>query len=218
MPTLTLQDLSNRVYARLDGNTALYPQAQVTDSLNEQIRVTNLHTGFLQASANVPGNSVANQAFYNVPAGILATLRVQFNGVYLGMLELNELGQSHPYWASDTTASTGMPVTSWTPFGLSEFIIWPSDSVGNNTITVVGIQEPVLLVNSGDVITMPNEQAEMIDRLAFNCLTLKETGAILQQSYEEYKAAQRQIRKIQLWQGLAMPSLWNPEGRQAGKP
>lgn len=223
MPTLTLNDLSNRVYARVDANSLLYPQAEVTTAINEAIQILNLFTGFLQVSANVSGNSVANQTFYTVPTGILIPMRVQFKQTYLPLLNLVEIGQQYPTWTADTTATTGLPVCYWIPFGLTGFAIYPADAIGGNTITVTGVQEPVLLVSSGDVITMTNEMASALDYYAFNILTLKESGKILNDSFSEFKRFQKQISRIKLWQGMSWPSgnapfSYQPEGAQKGRP
>lgn len=223
MPTLELQDLSARVYARVDSNTALYPQSEVTASLNEGIQILNLMTGFLQASANVSGNSVANQTFYTVPTGILIPMRVQFNQAYLPLLNLVEIGQQYPTWTADTTATTGLPVSYWVPFGLTGFAIYPADAVGGNTITVTGVQEPVLLSNPTDTITVSNEMASAIDYYGFHILTLKESGKVLDASFEDFKRMKKQVTRVKLWQEFSFPSLnlpfnTQPEGRQAGRP
>jgi hypothetical protein len=133
------------------------------------------------------------------------------------MMNLVQIGETYPTWTADTTQSVAMPVSFWVPFGLAAFAIYPADSQGGNEILVTGIAEPPLLENLSDTISIPNEQAEALDRLCVNVLTLKETATVLQQSFEEYRAFQRQVKKIKMWQGLAQPSLWNPEGRQAGK-
>lgn len=224
MPTLTLSDLSARVLARLDGNSNLYPQAEITSALNEATQVLNAFTGFLQTSQTI--SSVANQTFYSLTTGsgnMLLPLRVQFDGTYLEMLNINEIGQRFSTWLADTTASTGLPVSYWVPFGFSSFAIYPADAIGSNTISVVGIQDPVLLVSSGNTITVSNEIAEGIDNLAFNILTLKETGSILQGSFAAFKAFQKQVQRVKIWQGKSWPSgnvpfAVQPESRQAGRP
>lgn len=223
MPTIQLQDLQDRLYAKLDNNSALYPSSQLTAALNEALRVLNLFTGFLQTNINVSGNSVANQTFYNVPAGILIPLRVQFGPTYLQMYNLNEIGKAYRTWTADTTATVAMPVSYWVPFGLTQFAIYPADSVGGSAIRVTGVQEPVLLVNPTDTITVSNEIAEALDQLAFSTLTLKESGTVLRQSIDGYRAFQRQVQRVKLWQRFSMPSLtppftYQPEGRQAGRP
>ncbi len=219
MPTLTLADIQNRILARIDNNTALFPVVQINDSINEAIKLLNLMTGFIQGTASV--TSVANQTFYGLPSPILIPLKVQFNGTYLGMLNLNEVGQTHPMWLSDTTVTIGAPTENWIPFGLGQYAsfgIWPADGVGGGTLTVTGILEPTPLINTTDVVQIPNEQVESLDTLAFSSLVLKETATILQQGFDDYKRYQRQVKKIKIWQSLAQPSMWNPEGRQSGKP
>src|SRR5579864_9307972 len=113
MPTLTLQDLSNRIYARLDNNSQLYTQTEVTNAANESIRVLNLLTGFLSSTVQV--TTVANRHFYDVPSPILLVTRVQFENSYLQPYGSNELGRAYPSWTIDTTLSTAMPVTNWIP-------------------------------------------------------------------------------------------------------
>src|SRR6185295_14476337 len=130
MPNVTLADMQDRVYNRLDRNSQLYPVDQVTYYINEALRVLNLFTGFLQTSVPVPTLSVANRVWYDTPSPILIPLKVQFEGTYLHKYSLTKLGQLHPRWTAENTYNTGCGVTRWTPAGLTKFGIHPADSLG----------------------------------------------------------------------------------------
>jgi hypothetical protein len=215
MPSVTLAQLTTRVYDRLDGNSLLYTQANITDALNECIRVTNANIGWLQATIQVPGLSQPGRVFYDVPAGILVPMRVQFEDAYLQKFFLNSIGKACSTWVTDTTATTGMPVSSWVPMGFSKFAIHPADSQGGSPIIVTGIAEPAPLVNRADIIPIPNEFSDLIVNLSAQVLTLKETGALFKQSSLWYQQYMSLMKKYMLWRTMIMPRYFVPELKQA---
>jgi hypothetical protein len=214
MPTLTLNDLDQRVLDRLDNNTLLYGQVERYEAINSAIRTLNAITGFLQTSIFIPGSSVANRIFYDVPAGILFPLRVQFERNYLGRSSVNSIGQKHPNWTQGTTANTGLPVTYWIPLGFTKFAIYPADALGGGDILVTGVQEPVPLVNPSDQISWPNELTGAFDLLAAHTLQLKESTQIFAQASKDYQGFMRMAKQITILQGLKMPSYFLSEGNQ----
>jgi len=148
MPTITLAQLRSLAYDRVDNNTVLFPTAEVDSIINEAIRTLNLFTGFLQATADIPGFSVIGQRLYQCPSPILFPLKVQFEGRQLDMVPLRRLGEDYRKWATDVTAGAG-PVSRWSPIGITQFVIHPADSVGGQYIGVTGVIEPPLrLVSS----------------------------------------------------------------------
>lgn len=205
MPLVTLAQLQSRVYTRLDQNTLLYTQQNVTDAINECIRVVNLATGFLQITAQVPNLSQSNRVFYDVPAGILVPMRVQFESGYLTKYFPNAIGMSYATWTQDNTANTGLPVSEWIPTGFSKFAIHPADSIGGSPIFVTGIAEPVQLVNQSDTTLIPVEYSDCIINLAAQILCLKETGALFKQSSLYYQQYLSLMKKLTIWRGMIMP-------------
>jgi len=205
MASQTLAQLQSRVYARLDDNTLLYTSQNVTDSLNEAIRVVNLASGFLQGTIQVPTLSQPNRIWYDVPAGILIPMRCQFEGGYLVKYFPNAIGMAYSTWTTDSTANTGLPVAEWVPCGFTKFAIHPADSIGGSEIYISGVLEPTLLVNPSDTIQMPVEYSDLIVNLSAQILCLKETGSLFKQSSLYYQQFLSLMKKLTIWRGMIMP-------------
>lgn len=214
MPTVTLADLSGRVYSRIDNNTQLYTQSEVTSSLNESLRVMNSFLCLIQTSVHVPGLSVAGRVWYHVPSPVLIPIRVQFEGGYLQKMFPSQIGKAYSNWVEDSTLSTGMPVSEWVPCGLSKFAIHPADSIGGGLLTVTGVQDPVPLVNPTDTVTIPQEYTDVLVNLSGQVLTLKETGKLFGQQIFFYREFMRLMAKAAIWRGAVMPLYSTPETRQ----
>lgn len=214
MPTLTLQDLDNRVLSRLDENTLLYSQSARYSAINEAIRVLNLATGFLQATVPVPGWSQVNRHWYDVPQGLVMPVRVAFNGFYLGRTSINKLGLTHQNWIADTTANTGYQVYRWAPFGMKKFAIYPADSVGGGNIMVTGVAEPTVLTQPTQVVQFPTEVLTAFDALASHTLQLKESTQEFANSSLAYQEYLRQLKKITIWRGWVAPRFFIEEQQQ----
>ncbi len=212
MPIVTLADLSSRVYARIDNNTQLYTQSEVTSSLNESLRVLNSFLGFLQGSVQMM--SEAGRVWYDVPTGILIPMRVQFEGVYLQKMFPSQIGKAYAGWTAETTLNTGTPVAEWVPCGLTKFAIHPADSVGGAVINVTGVLEPTPLVNPTDTVTIPNEYTDILVNLSGQVLTLKETGKLFSQQIFYYREFMRIMAKAAIWRGAVMPQYSTSETRQ----
>jgi len=198
----------------LDSNTLLYTAANLTDAINECLRVVNIATGFAQTTVQIPGLSQENRIFYDIPTGpgnILIPMRCQFESGYLYKYFPNAIGKAFAAWVTDTTASTGMPVSHWIPLGLKKFAIHPADSIGGSPIFITGVQELVPLVNLTDTVPIPNEYSDLIVNLSAQVLTLKETGALFKQSAAYYQVYLSQIKKLLLWRSAIMPRFFIPE-------
>ena len=209
MPSVSLLQLQQRILSRLDGNTLLYPVSEVTAAINECLRVLNLATGIFQIST--PIFTESNRIFYDVPTGILIPTRVQFEGQYLQRTFPNSAGMSNARWVTDTTTNTGMPVSRWIPCGFIKFAIHPADSIGGGQLLITGVQEPVLLANPTDTLTLPNEYTDALVLLAAQILTLKETGAIFEQASLVLNDYYRILKKIVLWRSFVQPKYFIPE-------
>jgi hypothetical protein len=207
-----LSDLQLRVLDRLDNNTFLYTNLEITSALNECVRVANILTGYMQVSIDVPTGTVANRVWYDVPLGILIPLRVQLDGLYLQKTSYNDLGQIHPGWQTQTTATTGKTILEWIPMGLKRFALYPADSYGGEELTVTGVQEPALLVNPNDSLVIPAEYVELITECAAHVLQLKEGGRIFQDSMSMFKRAMGKMKQMSIWQGDRQP-FYRPEAQ-----
>lgn len=202
MATRTLAQLRTTVYAALDNNTGFYPAAEVTRALNEQIRVGNLFTGFIQGSAALTTD--AGRYVYATPEPILVPLAVALDGRPLKRTSLAVLAARRRHWARETTANLGA-VASWGPLGIRRFIIHPADALGGRTITVDGIIEPTALVNDTDVVQADDEILDGIQDMTAHILQLKEGGKIFADSTSGYQAFLREMKLKERWQDLRHP-------------
>ena len=205
MPLLTLQSLVDRTYARVDANALLYPLPEVVSAINEALIVLNLQTGFIQTTVQVPGWSQVNRVWYDVPDGIVIPTRVQFEFNYLNPANLNGIGQQYPNWISDTTGTTGMPVTYWVKAGLKKFAIYPADSLGGQDIRVTGVAEPTPLVAMSDTVPLPNEYISAFDLLASHTLMLKESSVMFSHASLDFQGYMRIMKKAAIWRGMVQP-------------
>src|SRR5215472_840149 len=188
MPSLTLQDLRNRVYAKLDDNELLYPGPEVDSAIFEAMRILNFSTAFLQTSIQLPIQTQPNRRWYDVPTGIIYPSKVEYEGAFLEKLGLHRIGYLHPQWTKETTQNTGMCVTYWIPFGIKRFIIYPADSVGGSSIVVTGVQEVDITIQLEQATQFPNEVLMAFDSLAAHTLMLKESSQAFSVSSTEYQA------------------------------
>lgn len=211
MPSVTLADISSRILSRVDDNSLLYAQPEITSVVNESIRVINLLTGYLQIT--IQFTSRPNQAWYDVPAGILLPLRVQFENIFLDRRSLIDLGQAAPNWLTENTANTGVSVAHWTTAGLDKFAIHPADSIGGNDLQITGVQEPVPLVSLSDVIQFPNEFVEAVTDMSIVALVLKEGGKIFADAQQIYQKAISKVKKFRRYEMGRMPA-WPVESAQ----
>lgn len=215
MPIVTLAELQTRIYDRLDNNTLLYTAPEVTNAINECIRVVNLAVGFLQITDNVgTGVTIANQVYYSTPASILIPMRVQFESTYLQKVFPNQIGKSNATWVTDTTTTTGQEVSEWIPIGLTTFAIHPADALGGGALQMTGIAEPAPLVNPGDSVPIPGEYSDTIVNLSAQVLSLKESSAEFKTMAAYYQVYLSLIKKAAIWQNARMPRFFLPETTQ----
>lgn len=209
MPSTTLSALTTRVYNRLDNNTQLYNQTEITLAINESIRCINLATGYIQTTQALV--SRAGQVWYDVPLGILIPLRLQFEGTFLERTSVVNLGSTTPQWPQESTGSTGTSVSHWLTNGLLKFAIHPADSVGGNMIQVTGVAEPVQLTLPTDIANIPDEYTEMIEDMSVVTLALKESGKIFSDASSMYQGYLSKLKKMTMWQHARWPAYYVEE-------
>jgi hypothetical protein len=211
MPTVTLAQLQERIYSRLDNNTLLYEQVEVTARINECMRTLNLFTGILQVTLQTPTLSQPGRVWYDVPQGIIVPIRVQFSDTYLNKIFPTSMGMSNARWVSDTTANTGLPVSEWVPCGFTKFALHPADSIGGSEIFVTGIMETPLLINQTDTVAIPNEFTDALVLSASATLMLKETSKLKEQGNAVLSDYYKILKKIQIWRNWLQPRFWIAE-------
>ena len=208
--TITVADMTSRILDRLDNNTLLYTQAEITTALNEAVRTANDITGFLQGSSNI--TTVSGNPWYGTPYTHLIPLRLQAGNFYLQKTTIWSLAQKNPTWQMDTEASTGVGSYSWAPIGLKRFAVYPAPSEAY-TLTVTSVIEPTLLVHTFDVLQIPPEYVDLLQDIAVHVLQLKEGGKIFQQSMTVYQRAVAKLREMSVFR-RDMQLYYQPEAEQ----
>ena len=208
MPLLTLNTLDQMLLGCVENNDVLYLLRERTAAINEAIKIINLHTGFLHTSADMPGWSVAGRTFYDVPAGVLIPLRMEFEGRYLHPIGLQAISQSYPDWMKENTANTGCAVSRWARAGLKRIAIHPADSIGGQDMLFYGVAEPTPLVNPTDTIPLNDELADEIKDYAAHILPFKEGGAIFAAASLYYQEFIRKRKKTTRWRQMQWPAYY----------
>lgn len=203
MPSITLSDLIDRVYSRLEGNTVFYTQQEVEDAINEGIRVLNLVTGFLQATGTV--TTVAGQSIYAVPSTVLIPTRVALGGRYLTRASLRKLGHAEPTWMRDTTSTVKHPVRDWAPVGVASFAIFPAEATAGKTITVTGVAEPVPLTELTHALQYPSEFADALEDYAAHVCAMKGGGVVSKAAMVAYQGFLGRMNELRRYKGKIAP-------------
>lgn len=209
----TLSDLQSLVYSRaLENNQIGFPPIEITDLINEAIKVINNFTGFYEGTLTLI--SQINQLVYGTPTGMLYPERVQFEATQLDPIPITRIGQDYRTWTTDTTAKLG-PVARWVPIGINYFAIHPADSTGGGSIAVTGVLEPPLLVNPTDAMVLDDNYVNIIVEYCMQRAPLKIGGQSFVQASQLYtKSFQPAIRPLIRYQKFKFPKYWV----QAGSP
>lgn len=189
------------VLGRVEGNTTLYTQTEITAVINECIRISNAFTAFNETSTLVPGSTVANQLVYSTPSGILFPTQVAFNGRVLDKVSLTSIGECYRNWATDTTSTYG-PVARWIPIGITTFAIHPIDAIGSNALLVTGVAETTLLASGSDVMELDDEFVTMLVDYCGHRLVLKEGGKVFSDAsilIQTYWREMKGLKRLQTW-------------------
>lgn len=155
-----------------------WTSTEATNALNEALLVWNSLTG--RWRRNEPITTTANSFEYALPASMVFGMRIEFNGKVLAPASLHDMDNGKPGWQTQTTASGGDVPTEpkkWLPISIDLIAIWPADAVGGNTLSVDGVSQTPVLVNSTDYIDIGDDQLNAILGYALHVMTLKEGGA-----------------------------------------
>jgi len=204
VPTVTLANLEQQVWDRLDSNSNWYPELNVRYALNEGLKKSNLIVGWNQATINVSGNSVANQYLYSTPIGIVVPMRVEFAGRELNPVGLKSLTRKYRNWISDTSNLIG-PVKYWSRIGISQFLLYPADSIGGSVVAVTGIAPVPMLVNQGDVVDLENHWTQLVVKYAAARCQLKDSGATFSMAQGIMKQVMIDLKLMSVWKSMEFP-------------
>ena len=208
MPSYTLAELSTLLYDSLDNNTGMYPQAQVTDCLNNTVRKLNFLTGMIEDTGTAL--TQAGRLIYPTPASVIIPTKVYLEGVELEKYSLRQLGESYRNWSTDTTATMG-PVARWCPLGISQFVIHPLDAVGGKLLEVNGVQPIVPMVAAGDEVDLDDEFVPVLIDYIRGRLLLKIGGKPFASASTSYQEFIREVKDMVAWQGMIFPAYFIAE-------
>ncbi len=203
----TLANLQSAVYSRLDGNNRMYPEAEVTRTINHGISILNLFCGWFYDSVALEA-SVSGRAIYRVPDSIIIPEKVTFDGTDLAKVGRTSLFKRWPDWMTETTANTGTGVQRWGCFSLDKLIINPADSIGGAEIVVTGITTPDVLENSTDSLQIPKDGVVALAEYSAHWVQCKLTGKPFTDSIQMYRSFEKYLKSQKRWQTYEHPNLW----------
>ena len=203
MPSYTLTQLSSLLYDQLDGNTGLYPQAQVTDVLNNAVRKINFLTGSVENLA--PMLTQGNQLVYPMVARMIFPIKLYVEGIELEKYSLNQLGTQFRNWATDSTASAG-PMARWCPIGTTQFVIHPMDAVGGRLIEVNGVSTVTPMVGPNDTVDLDDDQVPTLIDYARGRVMLKLGGKPFASASISYQRFINEVRDMVIWESYIFPA------------
>ena len=208
MANLTLADIKDQVYSRLEDNREMYQDQEVTDAINEAYRIMSMFCGWVNRTSSISsGYTIADRTFYDVPDDIIFPQKVDFEGQALEKVSLFSMSQMRPSWVRETTANSGRNVSQWVPIGIRKIAIHPADSVGGGLLQVTGIGEPVQLVNDTDIVLIPKEGVLPVCDYAAHSVQCKLQGAPFMDSLEMYRNFENLMKLSKYWQGYRQPSM-----------
>lgn len=209
---LTLQDLIDRTYARLDNNQALYTRQEVIACINEAVKTLNLIVGFQQISKVLTTQS--RRIWYNIPNEIVFPLRVKIENTYLQPSSMLSIGRTHPQWVTENTYNTQSQVSSWVRFGFRKIAIHPADFSGGKQLTITGVAEPPLLVAPSDTIQFSNDIMSAFDLYTSSTICLKESSKEFSMQSSAYQDFLRLAKRLTVWKSWVAPRYYINEATQ----
>ena len=211
MPSYTLTALSGLLYDALDANSGLYPQAQVTQVLNDSVRKLSLLTGLSEDT--VPALTQANQLVYTTPTGILVPIKVYCEGAELEKYSLVELGTKYRNWATDTTAAYG-PVARWAPIGLTQYVIHPQDATGGRLLEVQGVAPVTPMTLPADTVDLDDEFVVTLIDFCRGRILLKLGGKPFASASLSYSRFIHNVKDMVIWAGMIFPRYFVAEAEE----
>lgn len=203
MPRVTLAQMQERVWNRVEVNTLLYPSAEVTRAINSAVKTLNNWTGFFQQTVPLPTLSVVGRVIYEVPSPIFVPLNVRFERRSLEKSSLN----SACYSTANILTRGGIP-RYWVPLGLRKFTMTPIDTIGGRYLECTGICDPPRLVNATDSLALSDEYTQAVEDGAFMSLITKEGGKILADAMRTVLPMWKErMRELARWDAMKNPQL-----------
>ena len=212
MPRLTLGDLKQQVYSRLEDNDQMFQESEVTNAINEAIACINMICGWYQKTYSVSSTTtIAGRHIYEVPHEIIFPQRVIFDNQIMEKSSLSAISNDYPNFMQDTSDSTGKQVSRWCPLGIKKFVLHPADSVGGATLQVTGISEIDTLLNDTDMIYIPKEGVTAVCDYAAHVVQCKMQGLPFYQSMSYYNNYQLLVKLNKYWRSYSQPTMYFDE-------
>ena len=208
MPSLTLEDIKDQVYARLEDNREMYQEDEVRDAINEAYRILNLFCGWVNATVPISTTyTIADRVIYDVPYRIAIPQKVSFEGQALEKVALSVAALNLPTFLRSYTSTTGQNVSRWIPIGFRRFAIYPADSVGGGLLEVTGVANPAILVNDSDTVLIPKEGVNAVVDYSAHTVQCKLQGEPFMQSLNLYRSFEELMSINKVWQKYKQPRM-----------
>lgn len=207
MSSVTLADLKDRVYNRLEGNSRLYPASAVTTKINEGLRVTNLFCGWNSGKSSA-GLTVVGRTFYRTPTDMIIPTKVFIDGAEAIESTAKSITGSSPRWM----VGDGKRSNTWVPIGLRTFALVDPPKFGGRQIDVYGVKEPVVLVNDADTTELRDQFVELVSEYAFFSSVIREPGKVFLDASRLYNPWLKKLSELKMWRGTVKSRYWvDPE-------
>jgi hypothetical protein len=181
-----LAQLQTLFYQQVGENTSFFRPDEATRILQEAFRVFNCLTGFWRGRVDM-GLTVADQHFYDTPAGMTYILRVEINRKPLSSTSLYDLDYGQPTWENETCTAGNLP-EMFAPVGFNKFALWPASLEATNSLIVEGVIPAPVLTNVGFV-DLGQDELETILDYAQHIAQFKEGG-------QEFEGSQIQLKEF----------------------
>lgn len=158
---VTLATLKTALQAKWD-NVPFWTAAEATWAINEALQWYNVATGVWRERAVQP--TVQDQVLYSVASALWTPCRMEFNGKSISMSSLDDLDNGRPDWQSEVTGDSGVPSEPqlWAPVGMTQFVIWPADGTGQNSLQTDGVLQTPTLAADTDTIDLDDSELDAL--------------------------------------------------------
>lgn len=177
---VTLAQLRTRLKTKWDNTTGLpilfWTDAEADFAINEALQWYNLYTGVWRKRVTL--STVADQVYYSLPATMVYNARMEYNGLTLPMSSLTDLSNGQPAWEGETTADVALPsrIMVWAPVGMNQFVVWPADAIGQNSLTIDGVHDTPVLVADTDTLDLDDSEIDALLGEALFIATFKDAA------------------------------------------
>lgn len=206
---MTLGQLKTLVYARLEGNSRMYQDSEVTNAINGCYQIINLSVGWYQKTVPIIQTyTIANRHIYDFPSRIVFPESVKYEQQALEKVSLSAMANNWPLFLQDTTATTGNQVSRFCPIGIKKFVLHPADAVGGGYLEVTGIANPDPMVTDNDTVYIPKEGVTAVADYSAHIVQCKLQGVPFMQSLAMYRNYENLVKLNGYWDTFKQPNMY----------